>query len=84
MTLGLTFHHLALALRKEDAALDLLAGLGYEPGERLYDPEQKVYVRLCTAAGQPASCSRSASTSSIFAARAVCSDSALRSSSPLA
>lgn len=51
---GLTFHHMGLALKKEDEALTFLRGLGYDEGERVYDPEQKVNLRLCTAQGKPA------------------------------
>jgi len=50
---GLTFHHMGLALRKEDEALKFLNGLGYDENTQLYDPEQKVFLRLCTAAGRP-------------------------------
>lgn len=50
---GLTFHHMGLALKKEDEALKFLAGLGYDEGEQVYDPEQKVNLRLCTRHGQP-------------------------------
>lgn len=51
---GLTFHHMGLALKKEDSALTFLAGLGYDEGTRVFDPEQKVNLRLCTADGKPA------------------------------
>jgi methylmalonyl-CoA/ethylmalonyl-CoA epimerase len=50
---GLTFHHMGLALKKEDEALTFLKGLGYDEGARVYDPEQKVNLRLCTAEGKP-------------------------------
>ena len=45
---------MGLALKKEDDALIFLAGLGYDEGTRVYDPEQKVNLRLCTAEGKPA------------------------------
>ena len=51
---GLRFHHLGLALRAEEQALGFLRGMGYEAGERVYDPEQDVHLRLCTAAAAPA------------------------------
>lgn len=51
---GLTFHHMGLALKKEDAALKFLNGLGYNEGPQVYDPEQKVNLRLCTADDKPA------------------------------
>lgn len=50
---GLTFHHMGLALKKEDEALKFLAGLGYDEGEQVYDPEQKVYLRICTTENKP-------------------------------
>ena len=50
---GLTFHHMGLALKKEDEALKFLNGLGYEESERVYDPEQKVNLRICLAEGKP-------------------------------
>ena len=51
---GLTFHHMGLALKKEDAALKFLGGLGYDEGKQIYDPKQKVNLRLCTAEDKPA------------------------------
>jgi methylmalonyl-CoA/ethylmalonyl-CoA epimerase len=51
---GLTFHHMGLALRKESAALKFLGGLGYDKNTQVYDPEQKVYLRLCTGYNLPA------------------------------
>ncbi|MCI5060507.1 MAG: VOC family protein [Alphaproteobacteria bacterium] len=51
---GLTFHHIGLAVKKEEDALLFLGGLGYETGEKIYDPEQKVNLRLCTAPQKPA------------------------------
>lgn len=50
---GLTFHHMGLALKKENEALKFLAGLGYNEGEKIYDPEQKVNLRICIAEGKP-------------------------------
>ena len=51
---GVKFHHLGLALRDETRALVFLSQLGYDTGKKIYDQEQNVYVRLCTASGQPA------------------------------
>ena len=53
MLAGLTFHHLGLALRKEDEALNFLDHLGYALGEKIYDAEQNVYARLCTSSELP-------------------------------
>lgn len=54
MTLsGLTFHHIGLAVRNDKEALVMLGALGYTPQDRVYDPNQNVYARLCTAPGQP-------------------------------
>jgi methylmalonyl-CoA/ethylmalonyl-CoA epimerase len=50
---GLKFHHMGIALKKEGEALKFLSGLGYDEGERVYDPEQKVNLRLCTVEGKP-------------------------------
>lgn len=50
---GLIFHHMGLALKKEDEALKFLGGLGYEADEKCYDPEQKVYLRMCSAESRP-------------------------------
>ena len=50
---GLTFHHMGLALKKEGEALKFLRCLGYDEGTHLYDPEQKVNLRLCTANNMP-------------------------------
>lgn len=49
----LTFHHLGLAVKDDRAALRMYGALGYEIGERVNDPLQNVYVRLCTALGRP-------------------------------
>lgn len=45
---GLIFHHIGLALKRDEDALVFLEGLYYTPGEKIYDPEQNVYLRLCT------------------------------------
>ncbi len=51
--LGLAFHHLALAVKKDQHALRMLEALGYANGERVFDPQQNVYVRLCTSLAYP-------------------------------
>lgn len=50
----LKFHHFGVALRRDGDALLFAESLGYVIGERIYDPLQNVYLRLCTAAGRPA------------------------------
>lgn len=49
----LTFHHFGLAVKQDKEALIMLEALGYMPGERIHDPLQNVYVRLCTASDRP-------------------------------
>lgn len=44
---GLRFHHLGLASRCEDKSVKFLEGLGYNIGDRIHDPLQSVYLRLC-------------------------------------
>ena len=51
---GLTFHHHGLAVKKDDQALSMLRFLGYNIGEKLFDPLQNVYVRLCESVDHPA------------------------------
>lgn len=51
---NLTFNHLGLAVRQDKAAIEMLEALGYDIGERIHDPLQNVYVRLCASATQPA------------------------------
>lgn len=43
----LTFHHLGLATSQEKAAIKFLQNLGFEIGESIYDPLQKVTLRMC-------------------------------------
>lgn len=50
---GLTFHHMGLAVKDDGPALTMLGALGYSAGERVLDPLQNVYVRLCTARDRP-------------------------------
>jgi hypothetical protein len=51
---GLTFHHLGLAVPRPDEAMTFLSGLGYQIGERIYDPEQNVNLMLCRHPQMPA------------------------------
>jgi hypothetical protein len=50
---GLAFHHLGLAVKTEAAAISFLDGNGYACGERIYDPEQNVNLRMCTSSAGP-------------------------------
>jgi len=45
----LKFNHIALSVRQDNDALLMLEFLGYSIGDRIYDPLQNVYMRLCTA-----------------------------------
>lgn len=49
----LKFNHIGLAVRQDKDALIMLGSLGYRIGERIYDPQQNVYVGLCTARAHP-------------------------------
>lgn len=49
----LIFHHIGLAVKKEDDALTFLKGIGYKPAEKIYDPEQKVNLQLCIHSYKP-------------------------------
>ena len=51
---GLTFHHLGLALEKDDVTLTFLKAQGYEYGDKIYDPKQNVHLRMCRAPNTPA------------------------------
>lgn len=53
MTIDLKFHHLGLAVNKEDRALRFLTGMDYVIGDKIYDPEQNVHLRLCCAETAP-------------------------------
>lgn len=51
---GLTFHHLGLAVRRPEDAASFLEGLGYTPGQTVFDPEQGVHLAMWRgAAGMP-------------------------------
>ena len=45
---GLKFHHLGLAVKDSDAAIEYLTGLGYRAGPRVYDPLQNVNLGMFT------------------------------------
>jgi methylmalonyl-CoA/ethylmalonyl-CoA epimerase len=51
---GFKFHHFGLAVKRDKAACRFLESLGYTLGEKIYDPEQDVNLRLCVADKQPA------------------------------
>lgn len=48
------FHHMGLAVKDDAAALTYLRALGYETPDEVFDPQQNVHLRLCTAVGRPA------------------------------
>ncbi|MCE0556220.1 VOC family protein [Motilimonas sp. E26] len=49
----LRFHHFGLAVHDPKAARIYLKGLGYQLGEALYDPLQKVNLQMAEHANQP-------------------------------
>ena len=49
----LRFNHIGLAIKQDRDALVMVESLGYGIGERIYDPLQNVYVRLCSTPGSP-------------------------------
>ena len=49
----LKFNHIGLAFKQDKDALVILESMGYNIGDRIYDPLQNVYVRLCTAPEHP-------------------------------
>ena len=51
---GMKFHHLGLAVQNDAEGLAYLSRLGYKAGDKIYDPEQNVHVRLCTSDQLPA------------------------------
>lgn len=50
----LNFHHLGLAIKQEADAIKFLEGMEYDIGMKVYDPEQNVNLRMCTAPDKPA------------------------------
>jgi methylmalonyl-CoA/ethylmalonyl-CoA epimerase len=51
---NLTFHHLGLAVRKPEPALDFLRFLGYEVGPCVHDDLQRVNLIMCQSSSMPA------------------------------
>jgi catechol 2,3-dioxygenase-like lactoylglutathione lyase family enzyme len=51
--LGLSFHHLGLAVKRQDEAVRFLQSLGYTLGAARYDPHQEVHLILCQHPQQP-------------------------------
>ncbi len=54
MDFGLSFHHLGLALQDDIQAITFLRGMGYNIGEKIFDPEQNVHLRFCESEDKPA------------------------------
>ena len=52
--LGLTFHHLGVAVNRPEDAIRFLSVLGYALGEPVLDPLQNVRLIMCTHIGEPA------------------------------
>jgi len=52
--LGLTFHHLGLAVADPAKAIAFLSELGYSIGETVFDPLQNVQLKMCTHTTSPA------------------------------
>jgi hypothetical protein len=50
---GLTFHHLGLAVKEEEPAIQFLNDLGYKVGEKIFDPLQNVNLRMCSHPAMP-------------------------------
>lgn len=50
---NLTFHHLGLAVTQKEKAIRFIKGLGYEIGEEVYDPLQKVNLIMCQSEVMP-------------------------------
>lgn len=51
---GLRFHHLGLAVREPESAIRTLEWLGYHVSESVFDPGQRVHLRLCESPSMPA------------------------------
>ena len=51
---GLIFHHLGVAVRKPEAALAFVRGMGYGVQPPVFDPLQNVNLIMCTHATEPA------------------------------
>jgi hypothetical protein len=51
--LGLTFHHLGLAVKAPDQSTQFLGALGYVADSPVYDPAQKVNLRMFRSPAMP-------------------------------
>jgi hypothetical protein len=51
--IDLQFHHLGLAVRNPEKAIQMLSILEYQIGEKVFDPLQKVNLIFCKAKIQP-------------------------------
>jgi len=49
----LKFHHLGLAVRRPERAVQFLAQVGYEIGEAVFDPEQDTNLMMCMSQSMP-------------------------------
>ncbi len=52
--LGLTFHHIGLAVPRIEDTVPFVRELGYSVGEVVHDPLQKVRLAMCTHPASPA------------------------------
>jgi methylmalonyl-CoA/ethylmalonyl-CoA epimerase len=52
--LGLRFHHIGLAVPRIEDSLPFIRELGYQVGEVVHDPLQKVRLAMCKHASSPA------------------------------
>ena len=50
----MNFHHMGLAVSHDEQAVLFLESLGYYIGNKIYDIEQNVHLRMCTATNKPA------------------------------
>lgn len=50
---GLKFHHFGLAVKEEEPAIQFLSDLGYEVGDKIFDPLQNVNLRMCSHPAMP-------------------------------
>jgi catechol 2,3-dioxygenase-like lactoylglutathione lyase family enzyme len=49
----LNFHHLGLAVRRPEEATAFVSVLGYRISETVFDPEQNVYLAICSHDTEP-------------------------------
>lgn len=50
---GLRFHHIGMAVRSTEKVSQFLRALGYQLGEPVYDPLQKVNLAMCRHVSMP-------------------------------